>query len=90
MDVAEECPCCDAVGVDTRHARVCPRARNEANKRQSVLHVVSRTVERLWIFHRVQAGEPFAADRNLKISIVVRTDGLQDAPNRGDTRRSPS
>ena len=24
--IAVRCPCCDAVDVDTRHARICPRA----------------------------------------------------------------
>ena len=24
--VAARCPCCNAMNVDTRHARICPRA----------------------------------------------------------------
>ena len=29
--VAVRCPCCDAVDVDTRHARICPRAGPQVN-----------------------------------------------------------
>ncbi|CAN0184367.1 unnamed protein product, partial [Laminaria digitata] len=32
--VAVRCPCCDAVDVDTRHARICPRAGAQANQQQ--------------------------------------------------------
>ena len=30
-DVAVRCPCCDAVDVDIRHARICPRAGSKVN-----------------------------------------------------------
>ena len=80
--VAVRCPCCDAVDVDTRHARICPRAGAQVNQHQPLVHAISRTLKRLGIRHQVESGEPFTADRNLRMDIVVRRGGLRDAPNR--------
>ena len=75
-------PCCDAVDVDTRHARICPRAGAQVNQYQPLVHAMSRALKRLGIRHQAESGEPFSADRTLRTDIVVRRGGLRDAPNR--------
>ena len=80
--VAVRCPCCDAVDVDTRHARICPRSGAQVNQHQSLLHAISRTLKRLRIPYQVESGEPFTAGRNLRMNIVIRRGSLRDAPNR--------
>ena len=79
--VAMRCPCCDAVDVNTRHARICPRAGVQMNQHQPILHAISRTLKRLGIPHQVESGELFTSDRNLRMDIVIRR-GIRDAPNR--------
>ena len=81
-DLAMRWPCCDAVDVDTRHARIYPRACAQVNQHQPLLHATFRTLKRLGIPHQVESGEPFTADRNLWMDIVIRRRGLRDAPNR--------
>ena len=76
------CPFCDAVDVDTRHARICPRAEAQVSQHQPLVHAISRTLKRLGIPHQVESGEPFTADRNLWMHIVIRGGGLRDVPNR--------
>ena len=88
--VAMRCPCCDAVDVDTRHARICPRAEAQVNQNQPLLHAISRTLKRLGIPNQVESGEPFAADRNLRVDIVVRRRGLRDTPNRAQREVHPA
>ena len=61
--VAVRCPCCDATDVDTRHARICPRAGAQVKQHQPLLHAMSRTLKRLGIPHQVESEEPFIADR---------------------------
>ena len=61
--VAVRCPCLDASDVDTRHARICPRAGAQVNQHQPLLHAISRTPKRLGVPHQVEGGEPFTADR---------------------------
>ena len=75
-DVAVRCPCCNAINVDTRHARICPRAGAQVNQHQPLLHAISRTLKRLGIPHQVESGEPFTAE-----NIVIRRGSLRDAPN---------
>ena len=79
--VAVRCPCCDATDVDTRHARICPRAGTQVNQHQPLLYAISRIFKRLGVPHQVESGEPFTADRNLRMDIVVRIGGLRNAPN---------
>ena len=67
--VAVLCPCCDAVDVDTRHARICPRAGAQVNQHRLLLHAISHTLKRLRIPHQVESGEPFAADTNLRMEL---------------------
>ena len=88
--MAIRCPCCDAVDVDTRHARICPRSGAQVNQHQPLLHAISRTLKRLRIPHQVESGEPFTAERNLRMDIVIRRGSLQDAPNREYRDTSPS
>ena len=46
--VAVRCPCRhETDDVDTRHARICPRAGAQVNQRQPLLHAISRTLKRL-------------------------------------------
>ena len=82
--VAVRCPrpCCDAVDVDTRHARICPRSGAQLNQHQPLLHAISRTLKRLGISRQVESGEPFTAERNLRMDIVIGRGSLRDAPNR--------
>ena len=80
--VAVRCPCCDAVDVDTRHARICPRAGAQVNQHQPLLHAISRAFRRLGIPLQVESGEPFTAERNFRMDIVIRRGSLRDAPNR--------
>ena len=47
-----------------------------------------RTLKRLGIRHQEESGEPFTADRNLRIGIVVRRGGLGDAPIRDCREKS--
>ena len=61
--MAVRCPCCDATDVDTRHARICPRAGAQVKQHQPLLHAMSRTLKRLGIPHQVESEEPFIADR---------------------------
>ena len=75
-------PCCDAVDVDTQHARIFPRAGAQVNQHQPLLQAISCTLKRLGIIHQVESGEPFTADGNLRMDIVIRRGGLRDAPNR--------
>ena len=79
--VAVRCPCCDATDVDTRHARICPGAGAQVNQHQSLLHAISRTLKRLGVPHQVESEEPFTADRNLWVDIIVRRRGLRNGPN---------
>ena len=37
--VAIRCPCCDAVDVDTRDARICPRSGAQVNQHLSLIHI---------------------------------------------------
>ena len=81
--VAVTCPCCNAVDADIRQARNCPRAGAQVNQHYPLVHAMSRTLKRLGIRHQVKSGEPFTADRKLRMNIVVRRGGLRDAHNRG-------
>ena len=80
--VAVRCPCCNAVNVDTRHARICPRAGAQVIQHERLVHAISRTLKRLGIPHQVESGEPFSAERNLWMDIVIRRGSLRDDPNR--------
>ena len=44
---AMRCPCCDAVDVDARYARICPRAGAQVNQHQSLLNEICHTLKRL-------------------------------------------
>ena len=66
------CPFCDAVDVDTRHARISPRAGAQVNQHQQLPHAISRTLKRLGILHQTESGEPFISYRNLPMDIVIR------------------
>ena len=77
-----------AVDVDTRHARICPRSGAQVNQHQPLLHAIPRTLKRLGISHQVESGEPFTAERNLRMDIVTRRGSLRDAPNREYTNKS--
>ena len=87
--VAVRCPCCNAINVDTRHARICPRAGAQVDQHQPLLHAISRTSKRLGIPHQEESGEPFTAERNLRMDIVIRRGSLRDAPD-GNIGTSPS
>ena len=81
--VVVTCPCCDAVDVDTRHARICPRAGAQLNQHhQPLLHAIYRTLKRLGTLHQVKSGQSFTPDWILRMDIVIRREGLRDAPNR--------
>ena len=79
--LATKCPCCDATDVGTRLARICPRAGEQVKQHQPLLHSISRTLKWLGVPHQAESGEPFTADRNLQMDIVVRRGDLESAPN---------
>ena len=79
--VAVRCPSCDAVDVDTRYPRLCPRAGAQVNQHQSLLHAISSMLKWLEFLDQVESREPFTADRNLRMDIVTRRGGLRDSPN---------
>ena len=81
--VAVRCPCCDPADVGTRHARICPRPGAQLNQHQLLVHVMPHTLKPLGIRLQVESGEPFTADRNLRMDIAVRRGGLRDSPTRG-------
>ena len=68
--------------MDTRHARICPKAGARVNQHQPLVHAMPHTLKWLGIRHQVERGEPFTAGRNLRMDIVVRREGLRDTPNR--------
>ena len=80
--VAVRCLCCNAVDVDTRHARICRIDGIQVNQPQPPLHVISLTPQQHGVPNQIEGGEPFTAGRNLRIDIVVRRGDLRDAPNR--------
>ena len=86
VHVTVRCPCCDAADVDTRHARICPRAGAQVDKHQPPLHAISHTLECLGIPHQVESGKPPTADRSLRMGIVIRRGGLRDAPRNRESR----
>ena len=53
--VAVRCPWCDAVGVDTRHVRICSRSGAQVNQHQLLLHAMSRTLKRFGISHQAES-----------------------------------
>ena len=79
---AMRCRCCDAVDENTSHARMCPRAGAQVNQHRPLVHAMSCTLKRLGIRRQMESGEPFTVDRNLRMYIVVRREGLRDPPNR--------
>ena len=80
-NLAVRCPCYNAVDLDTRHARICPRAGAEVNQHRPLLHTISPTFKRLGIRHQVECAAPFTADINLQMDIVIWRRGLRHAPN---------
>ena len=60
--------------------RIYLRAGAQVNQDQPLLNAISRTLKRLGVPHQVERGEPFTADRNPRMDIVVRG-GLRNAPN---------
>ena len=51
------------------------------NQYQPLLHSISRTLKRLRVSHQADSGEPFTADRNLRMDIVASRGDIGDAPN---------
>ena len=71
------------MNVDTRHALICPRAGAQVNQDQPLVsRCPTRTLKRLGIPHQAESGEPFTADRNRRVVIVVRRRRQRDAHNR--------
>ena len=70
--VAARCPCCNAINVDIRHARICSRAGAQVNQHQPLLYEIARTLKRLRVPNQAQSGEPFTAERNLGMDIVIK------------------
>ena len=52
------------------------------NQHRALLHATSRRLKRLGILHQLESVEPFTADRNLRMDIVITRGGLPDALNR--------
>ena len=51
---AVRCSCSDAVDVDARHARICPRAGAQVNQHQPLVHAMVNTLKRLGIQYQVK------------------------------------
>ena len=66
--VAVRCPCSNALDVDTRRAHL-PQSRGAGETAPAAVHAMSRTLKRRGIRHQVESGEPFTADRNLRMGI---------------------
>ena len=60
--VAVMWPGCDAVDVDARHARICPRSGAQMNQHKPLLRAIPGTLKRLGISQQVESGEPFTAE----------------------------
>ena len=80
--VTVKCPCCNAVDVDYRHARIYPRSAAQVDQLQPILHAISCTLKRTGVPHAVESGVPFKVDRNLRVDVVEARGGLRDAPDR--------
>ena len=83
-------PCCNAVDVDNRHARICPRAGAQVTQHHPLLHAISRTLTRFGIPHQVESGEPFTADKNLRMELAIRKEEVFGTLRTGSTETSPS
>ena len=79
--MASKCPCCGALDIDTSHARMCPRTGAQVDMHQVVVHAMSGISKRFGLPHQVESGEPFTADRNLRMDIVFRRGAFRDAPS---------
>ena len=77
--LATRCPCCGATDANTRHARLGHRSGAQANQHQPLVHERSRAIKRMSIRHQVESGDPFNAERDLRMDIVIEMEGLRDA-----------
>ena len=59
-----------------------PNDDSRVNHRQPLHYSISHTLKRLGISPQVESGEPFTAERNLRMDSVIRRGSLRDAPNR--------
>ena len=46
--IAVRCTCCEAVDVDTRLGRICPRAGAQVSQHQPLLHAISGMLKGFW------------------------------------------
>ena len=66
------------------------QSRGAGKSTPTARHAMPRTLKRLRVPHQVESGEPFTADRNLGMGIVVRRrrGSLRDGPKR-EYRETP-
>ena len=69
---AVRCPCCDATGVDTRHARICPRAGAQVNQPQPLLPCDLLHSQPAWGTPSSRERGTFTADKHVRVDNVVR------------------
>lgn len=55
--VAPMSTCCNAVGINTPRARICPRVGAQVNQHQQLLHAISRALTRLGVPRQVKSEE---------------------------------
>ena len=66
-------PAVNAADANTRHARLCDRAGAHVDQHQPCF------LKRISVHHQVEGGAPFAANRGLRMDIVIENGGLRDA-----------
>ena len=75
----DEVPCCGATDANTRHARLCHRLGAQVNQHHPLVHALSCTFNRMSIRHQVESPDPFNADRDLRMDMVIEGGGHRDA-----------
>ena len=80
--VAVRCPCCKCGRRGHPTCTHLPQSRGAGDSHHPLLHEISRTLKRVGVPHQVERGEPFSADRDLRMDIMVRRGGHRDSQNR--------
>ena len=73
--LAASCPC-RGEAVNTRHARLCHRSGAQVNQHQPFVHALSRALKSMSIPHQVESGDPFHANRDLRMDIDIEAGGF--------------
>ena len=77
--LATKCPCYGASDANTRHVRLYHRSGAQVNQYQPLVHAVFFTLKWMSTRHQVESGAPFNADRDVRMDMVIKREGLRDA-----------